>query len=235
MIWSCRLLFSFYLFFQAWLDSYVFALFAVLLFLFTLFIYFRVPETKGKTFKEIAAVFKKGRERPTRGTEDAGELQELKTSSDAWNGSRTWRGDVRTPVSIPKKQVLCTFLPTYHVTTLELWIVVFFFILLVIFKVNSNAWRTNYKTLQMFFDTLKMLMYVWLCHKTRGWQGPQKNLWKGDALKSVERPSVGLIKSGPVPFLSLPGERFSQFTLDACVRSGTAALRVCSVRQDISF
>lgn len=61
----------------------MFALFAVLLFLFTLFIYFRVPETKGKTFKEIAAVFKKGRKRPAQGTEDAGELQELKTSSDA--------------------------------------------------------------------------------------------------------------------------------------------------------
>lgn len=70
-------------FFQTWLDSYVFALFAVLLFLFTLFIYFRVPETKGKTFKEIAAVFKKGRKRPAQGTEDGGELQELKTSSDA--------------------------------------------------------------------------------------------------------------------------------------------------------
>uniref|UniRef100_A0A669CVX6 Solute carrier family 2 member 2 n=1 Tax=Oreochromis niloticus TaxID=8128 RepID=A0A669CVX6_ORENI len=64
---------------QAWLDSYVFILFAVLLLGFVLFIYFRVPETKGKTFEEIAAIFHKGRRIPT----DNGELQELKSSTDA--------------------------------------------------------------------------------------------------------------------------------------------------------
>lgn len=69
---------------QAWLDSYVFAVFAALLFGFTAFIYLRVPETKGKSFKEIAAVFQKGRKRPTQHPgEDTGELQELKTFSDA--------------------------------------------------------------------------------------------------------------------------------------------------------
>ncbi|MEQ2294504.1 Solute carrier 2, facilitated glucose transporter member 2 [Ameca splendens] len=64
---------------QAWLDSYVFVLFAVLLFGFTIFIYFRVPETKGKTFEEIAAFFQKKQ----RINKDNGELQQLKTSSDA--------------------------------------------------------------------------------------------------------------------------------------------------------
>lgn len=80
ILWFIIFLLSFA---QAWLDSYVFALFAVLLLLFTLFMYFRVPETKGKTFKEIAAIFKKGQKRATQDKEDAGELQELKTSSDA--------------------------------------------------------------------------------------------------------------------------------------------------------
>lgn len=64
---------------QAWLDSYVFVLFAVLLFGFVIFIYFRVPETKGKTFEEIAAVFHKERRIPA----DNNELQQLKTSTDA--------------------------------------------------------------------------------------------------------------------------------------------------------
>lgn len=61
------------------MDSYVFILFAVLLIGFTTFIYFRVPETKGKTFEEIAAVFQKKRKTP----KDISELQQLKTSSDA--------------------------------------------------------------------------------------------------------------------------------------------------------
>ncbi|XP_037550920.1 solute carrier family 2, facilitated glucose transporter member 2 isoform X2 [Nematolebias whitei] len=64
---------------QAWLDCYVFLLFAVLLFGFTLFIYLRVPETKGKTFEEIASMFQKKSRTPT----DIAELQQLKTSSDA--------------------------------------------------------------------------------------------------------------------------------------------------------
>ncbi|CAN9502477.1 unnamed protein product [Ophioblennius macclurei] len=64
---------------QAWMDSYVFVLFAVLLLVFTIFIYLRVPETKGKTFEEIAAIFQKGR----RATTDINELEQLKTSTDA--------------------------------------------------------------------------------------------------------------------------------------------------------
>ncbi|XP_069008785.1 solute carrier family 2, facilitated glucose transporter member 2 [Embiotoca jacksoni] len=64
---------------QEWMDCYVFILFAVLLLGFTVFTYLRVPETKGKTFEEIAAVFHKGRRVPKDGTE----LQQLKTSTDA--------------------------------------------------------------------------------------------------------------------------------------------------------
>ncbi|XP_041828052.1 solute carrier family 2, facilitated glucose transporter member 2 [Melanotaenia boesemani] len=64
---------------QAWMGCYVFILFAVLLFGFTLFIYFRVPETKGKTFEEIAAVFHKKRHIQ----KDNTELEQLKTSTDA--------------------------------------------------------------------------------------------------------------------------------------------------------
>ncbi|XP_075873733.1 solute carrier family 2, facilitated glucose transporter member 2 [Nelusetta ayraudi] len=82
--WTCNFVVGLtFPYIQAWLDSYVFAVFAVLLFVFTVFIYLRVPETKGKTFKEIAAVFQKGRKRPRQHPEDNGELQELKTFSDA--------------------------------------------------------------------------------------------------------------------------------------------------------
>ncbi|XP_074547975.1 solute carrier family 2, facilitated glucose transporter member 2 [Halichoeres trimaculatus] len=65
---------------QAWLGVYVFVLFAALLFCFTLFIYFRVPETKGKSFEEIAAIFQKGRKKSLK---DTAELQMLNKSSDA--------------------------------------------------------------------------------------------------------------------------------------------------------
>ncbi|XP_029316919.1 solute carrier family 2, facilitated glucose transporter member 2 [Cottoperca gobio] len=68
---------------QSLLDSYVFILFAVLLLGFTVFIYLRVPETKGKTFEEIAAVFQKGRKKLAQDPKDATELQQLKTSTDA--------------------------------------------------------------------------------------------------------------------------------------------------------
>ncbi|XP_044231986.1 solute carrier family 2, facilitated glucose transporter member 2 [Thunnus albacares] len=69
---------------QDWLDSYVFILFAVILFCSTIFVYLRVPETKGKTFKEIAAGFKKGRKNTEAATpKDGTELQQLKTATDA--------------------------------------------------------------------------------------------------------------------------------------------------------
>uniref|UniRef100_A0A8C4NYN7 Solute carrier family 2, facilitated glucose transporter member 5 n=1 Tax=Dicentrarchus labrax TaxID=13489 RepID=A0A8C4NYN7_DICLA len=67
---------------QTWLDCYVFILFAVLLLGFTVFTYLRVPETKGKTFEEIAAVFHKGRKKSAQSPK-AAELQQLKTSTDA--------------------------------------------------------------------------------------------------------------------------------------------------------
>nr|QHS77069.1 glucose transporter 2 [Trachinotus ovatus]QWS64999.1 Glut2 [Trachinotus ovatus] len=68
---------------QAWLDCYVFILFAVLLLGFTVFIYFRVPETKGKSFEEIAAVFRKGRKTQAQIPKENTEMQQLKTSTDA--------------------------------------------------------------------------------------------------------------------------------------------------------
>lgn len=90
-IWDILLLMSFLLFmFQAWLDSYVFILFAVLLLGFTVFTYLRVPETKGKTFEEIAAVFQKGRKRLAHSPKEETELQQLKTSTDAWDDSHVF-------------------------------------------------------------------------------------------------------------------------------------------------
>lgn len=66
----------------------MFILFAVMLFGFTVFTYLRVPETKGKTFEEIAEVFKKGRKtKKAQSPKDETELQQLKTSSDAWDKS----------------------------------------------------------------------------------------------------------------------------------------------------
>lgn len=72
---------------QAWLDSYVFVLFAALLLCFTVFTHLRVPETKGKSFEEIAAGFHKGRKKRRQRLTDATELQQLKTSTDAWGCS----------------------------------------------------------------------------------------------------------------------------------------------------
>nr|XP_046267956.1 solute carrier family 2, facilitated glucose transporter member 2 [Scatophagus argus] len=68
---------------QAWLGGYVFILFAVLLFGFTVFTFLRVPETKGKTFEEIAAVFHKGRKKLAQSPKDCTELEQLKASTDA--------------------------------------------------------------------------------------------------------------------------------------------------------
>lgn len=68
---------------QAWLDSYVFILFAGLLLCFTIFTHLRVPETKGKSFEEIAAGFHKGQRKLQPGPKDATELQQLKTSTEA--------------------------------------------------------------------------------------------------------------------------------------------------------
>ncbi|XP_046719401.1 solute carrier family 2, facilitated glucose transporter member 2 isoform X2 [Silurus meridionalis] len=62
-------------------DVYVFIIFAVLLFGFTIFTSLRVPETKGKTFEEISALFQKNR--PAGRQVVATELQLLKGTSEA--------------------------------------------------------------------------------------------------------------------------------------------------------
>ncbi|XP_077418165.1 solute carrier family 2, facilitated glucose transporter member 2 [Vanacampus margaritifer] len=69
---------------QYWLGPYVFILFAALLFVFTAFTYLRVPETKGKSFEEIADLFRKGGQKaPSNASGDDVELQQLKTSTHA--------------------------------------------------------------------------------------------------------------------------------------------------------
>lgn len=68
---------------QALLGAYVFVLFAVLLLGFTVYTYLRMPETKGKTFEEISAIFQKGRKKSAQGPKEATELEQLKTSTDA--------------------------------------------------------------------------------------------------------------------------------------------------------
>lgn len=61
----------------------MFILFAGLLFIFTVFTYFRVPETKGKTFEEIAAVFQGKHKSSPVATGEATELEQLKSSVEA--------------------------------------------------------------------------------------------------------------------------------------------------------
>ncbi|KAK3531842.1 hypothetical protein QTP70_030940 [Hemibagrus guttatus] len=62
-------------------KMYVFIIFVVLLFGFAVFTCLRVPETKGKTFEEIAALFQK--KRPAARSEVETELQQLKGTSEA--------------------------------------------------------------------------------------------------------------------------------------------------------
>lgn len=52
--------------FQKLCDAYVFIIFLILLIIFFVFTYFRVPETKGRTFEDIASGFSK-----SAGTSDA--------------------------------------------------------------------------------------------------------------------------------------------------------------------
>nr|XP_055058140.1 solute carrier family 2, facilitated glucose transporter member 2 [Misgurnus anguillicaudatus] len=64
-------------------GSYVFIIFAVLLFGFTIFTYLRVPETKGKTFEEIAAVFRGKRSASLSKVHNETEMEQLKSSTEA--------------------------------------------------------------------------------------------------------------------------------------------------------
>ncbi|XP_057189514.1 solute carrier family 2, facilitated glucose transporter member 2 [Triplophysa rosa] len=64
-------------------GSYVFVIFTVLLFGFTVFIYLCVPETKGKTFEEIAAVFQRKRDTSHSKAQVETELETLKNSTEA--------------------------------------------------------------------------------------------------------------------------------------------------------
>lgn len=65
--------------FQEACGPYVFIIFAVLLFGFTIFTYFKVPETKGKSFEEISAEFRKKKLKGLKATE----MEYLGTSTDA--------------------------------------------------------------------------------------------------------------------------------------------------------
>lgn len=60
-------------------GPYVFAIFAGLLLIFFLFAHFKVPETKGKSFEEIAAVFR----RKKLSAKAMTELQDLRRSEEA--------------------------------------------------------------------------------------------------------------------------------------------------------
>ncbi|KAK6484000.1 solute carrier family 2 [Huso huso] len=68
---------------EALCGSYVFIIFAVMLFGFTMFTYFRVPETKGKTFEEISSEFRRRRHAPPSGPKTATEMELLGRSTDA--------------------------------------------------------------------------------------------------------------------------------------------------------
>uniref|UniRef100_A0A8C9W8S9 Solute carrier family 2 member 2 n=1 Tax=Scleropages formosus TaxID=113540 RepID=A0A8C9W8S9_SCLFO len=68
---------------QAVCQSYVFIIFAVLLFGFAVFTYCRVPETKGKTFEEIAAEFQRRRRPAHPMAAVSTELEQLRSASDA--------------------------------------------------------------------------------------------------------------------------------------------------------
>ncbi|XP_036610157.1 solute carrier family 2, facilitated glucose transporter member 2 [Trichosurus vulpecula] len=82
--WTCNFLVA--LSFQYIADfcgPYVFTLFSVVLLGFTLFIFFKVPETKGKSFEEIAAEFRKKKGRSPKGPKATVELEYLGAKENA--------------------------------------------------------------------------------------------------------------------------------------------------------
>uniref|UniRef100_A0A9J7XME5 Solute carrier family 2 member 2 n=1 Tax=Cyprinus carpio carpio TaxID=630221 RepID=A0A9J7XME5_CYPCA len=82
--WTCNFIIAmFFPYLEGLCGNYVFIVFAVLLFGFTVFIYLRVPETKGKTFEEIAAVFHRKRGAPPSKPQEEAEMVQLKGSTEA--------------------------------------------------------------------------------------------------------------------------------------------------------
>ncbi|KAF5888710.1 solute carrier family 2, facilitated glucose transporter member 2 [Clarias magur] len=80
--WTCNFIIGMcFPYIEKLCGTYVFIIFMVLLAGSTTFTALRVPETKGKTFKEIAAVFQK--HLPAAQAEVETELQQLKSSSEA--------------------------------------------------------------------------------------------------------------------------------------------------------
>uniref|UniRef100_A0A8D0H4B2 Solute carrier family 2, facilitated glucose transporter member 2 n=1 Tax=Sphenodon punctatus TaxID=8508 RepID=A0A8D0H4B2_SPHPU len=64
-------------------GPYVFVIFAALLLVFILFAHFKVPETKGKSFEEISAGFRRKRNSAIKGSKAATELEYLGGSAEA--------------------------------------------------------------------------------------------------------------------------------------------------------
>ncbi|XP_064194819.1 solute carrier family 2, facilitated glucose transporter member 2 [Anguilla rostrata] len=82
--WSCNFVIGMsFPYIEALCGSYVFLIFAAILFGSTVFTYFRVPETKGKTFEEIAAEFHHRRHHPPPDSSAVTELELLKSSTEA--------------------------------------------------------------------------------------------------------------------------------------------------------
>ncbi|CAM4610745.1 solute carrier family 2, facilitated glucose transporter member 2 isoform X1 [Caretta caretta] len=82
--WTCNFIIG--MCFQYIADlcgPYVFMTFAVLLFGFVLFTHFKVPETKGKSFEEISAEFRRKGRSATKGPKAATELEGLRGSQEA--------------------------------------------------------------------------------------------------------------------------------------------------------
>ncbi|XP_025961572.2 solute carrier family 2, facilitated glucose transporter member 2 [Dromaius novaehollandiae] len=82
--WTCNFIIG--MCFQYIADlcgPYVFAIFAALLLAFFLFAYFKVPETKGKSFEEISAVFRRKKRSAIKGAKAMTELEDLRGSEEA--------------------------------------------------------------------------------------------------------------------------------------------------------
>ncbi|XP_068939767.1 solute carrier family 2, facilitated glucose transporter member 2 [Petaurus breviceps papuanus] len=76
--WTCNFLVALsFQYIAGFCGPYVFTLFSVVLLCFTLFIFFKVPETKGKSFEEIAAEFRKKKGRSPKGPKTTVELEYL--------------------------------------------------------------------------------------------------------------------------------------------------------------